>query len=229
MIGGMRMAVCVLAASCGRIGFGFEPSALDASDAPADAAPCGPIAEMSDNFDAGTIAAKWAMQLSPGLTITETGGDLEMTLVTASGNNYANLYSSIPYDLGTCTAAITIVEVPRVTAGSDAAFCLTVAAVMPQQLCFDISNGMLSSHFKNGIVTTYISQPFDAVNQAHLRLHQVSPNVIWETSSDGITWNAFDARPPPLDLTQIRVELFAGTALAITNPGIARFDNLIVQ
>jgi hypothetical protein len=229
--------VVLVAAGCGRVGFDPRGGAsLDATGdgvtdgVTIDAPPCGPMVVMSDNFDAGTIDnSKWNQIVNAGLTVTETAGDLQMTLISANGFNYVTFPAVTAYPLGTCTARITIVEAPRAVAGAECAFCLTNAGTTPSQLCFDISGGIIASYFKMGTVTDYITQTFDPVAHSHLRFRQDATNVIWETSSDGATWNLFDARPPPIDMSQIHVEMFAGTFMNVANPGQARYDDLIIE
>jgi len=185
---------------------------------------------MDDNFDDGVIdPAKWTAAVNTGLTITETAGDLQITLTTAGGFNYVTYSAVTAYPLGTCTARITIVEAPRATPGAECAFCLANLGATPAQLCFDISGGMLASYFKMGTVTDYVTATFDPVAHSHLRFRQDATNVIWETSSDGVAWTLFDARPPPIDLSQVNVELFAGTFMNVTNPGQARYDDLNIE
>jgi hypothetical protein len=227
--------VLLVAAGCGRFGFEQIPrdtgAGGDVTDGSIiDALPCGPLVALSDNFDDGFIdTTKWTPIVNNGLTVTETAGDLQITLIAAGGFNYVTFPSVTTYPLGTCTARITIVETPRAAAGAECAFCLAHLATPVGQLCFDISGGVMSSYLKMGTVTNYVSQTFDPVAHSHLRFRQDATNVIWETSSDGNTWVVFDARPPPIDLTQINVEMFAGTFMNVANPGQARYDDLVIE
>jgi hypothetical protein len=112
--------------------------------------------------------------------------------------------------------------------GAEALFCLT--QMTPQvQLCFDISNGGLNTYLNPGTAMLLKQTTFDPVGEAHMRFRQSGGDVIWETSSDGASWSLFDQRPSPIDLTQIRIDLGGGTFMNLPSPGVARFDDLIVE
>jgi hypothetical protein len=222
-----RAALAALVtAGCGRIG--FTPLGDDAAGGDALAS-CGAIADMTDNFDAAAVSyTRWSTSSNGGVTVAQTAGTAQITLATGTGTRYGAFNGAQFYDLGTCMAAVTIVETPRVVSGAEAEFCL-VQKTPNALLCFDIANGGLNSLYNPGTAMLYKNATFDAVADAHLRLRQNAGTVIWETSSDGSSWQFFDSQPSPIDLTQVTIALSAGTFMSVTSPGAARFDDLVVE
>lgn len=68
--------------------------------------------------------------------------------------------------------------------------------------------------------------PFDKANDQWFQFrHNIADNTIhFEKSKDGINWNEVWVRPVAFDITEVNVEIYAGTFLPVENPGIVKFS-----
>jgi hypothetical protein len=69
---------------------------------------------------------------------------------------------------------------------------------------------------------------YDPAAHRWLRIREQLGTLFYEYSADGCDWKLLAGVPTPFDVTTMKVELAAGTYLAVAAPGTAVFDNLNV-
>src|SRR6185436_11988945 len=64
-------------------------------------------------------------------------------------------------------------------------------------------------------------------NYHHLRIRHdpLANRILWEASTNRIEWTTLYSNSPAFPLTNVQVELFAGTYTPTASPGVAVFDN----
>lgn len=96
---------------------------------------------------------------------------------------------------------------------------------------FDERNGVLELQSSFNGVRSLTTIPYDSRLHRFWRLRHdgTTGMMIWETSSDGLTWVVRHAVTAELSVAALYVELSAGTQLPIQTPGKAVFDTFQVE
>jgi len=72
--------------------------------------------------------------------------------------------------------------------------------------------------------------PYVAANDRFLRIRNANDMMLWETSPDRSTWTTRRMTSVLVKLTNLQLQVFAGTfQLETVPPGEARFDNVAIE
>ncbi|HET7461176.1 MAG TPA: vanadium-dependent haloperoxidase [Longimicrobium sp.] len=185
-----------------------------------------------DNFnDDSTDTGKWSTDA--GGLAREVNGRLEIRPISGYAS-YGWYVSNGLFDLPGSEARVELVRPLRAAASSEA-----YLRVMNSgndnvfiTICHDgnaegvqyVEAGQRAS----GVLTRLARQPYDPARHRWLRIREAQGIVYWETSPDGDAWEALAGRPTTVPLTNVRIDVGAGTWAAIPSPGVAIFDNVNV-
>jgi hypothetical protein len=235
-----RALVCLLvAAGCGRFGFGSTSSAdatstdtgsdsLPAGDASlVDARPCGGTTHtLTDNFDDSTRnVALWGNAYADIQTSwAETGGRLVITLGPNSANDWAGYISTTGYQLANDRV---FVEVPQVSAsGTNTVLVLFTTLAFTAGPSIEYEVGRLEFRKRvNDVIIDLADIAYDPVEHRWWQIRESNGRTYWELSRDGVNWLTWYQEPSAAS-TSAFVTLVAGTNAAQVAPGTAIFDNL---
>lgn len=179
------------------------------------------IQTLTDNFEDGTVdTSKWTPTVGSGHTVTETNGQLVMTLPGGGGSS---MVASGTYDL--TRSSMTIEMAQLVTASAD----------NQQKMYLSNSNCTIGFSFTGSVLTfTETISPStdnstttarDAANQRWVRLREALGTVYWETSPDRSTWTiGHSASTSSLSVTSMQAYISATASSAASTSAI--FDNL---
>ena len=230
----MRVVACLLLVGCGRIGFGIASDPGAGGDAAhpgdgvgdpqgaGDAGPCTSLSQLTYNFD-GSADALWMPYQDPGLTVTETGNHLVITLAS-NMTGTAGYFSSCTYDLHGQRVFVTSPVVPRLGTRTDMYF-----AVGSQADAFgvNVTSGSTEAYRINGAnYMRFASVPYDATQHKVWQVREAGGTVFWEVSPDGTSFTTLFSGPPPIDISAVQLLLFADALTPISNPGSAEFAKL---
>ncbi len=219
----------VLAAGCGRIGFGAsDRSAGDAAGDDAASldtpAACAPV--FADDFEDGSFAPLWLISGDPEVTPVEAAGVVKIELAP-NVEAYGNVESACSYDMRDRELSIEIRATPN---GVSAELFLQIQIDGDTRLGIDVFNATLQPYHRIAAVYTPLaSLTFDPVDHRFWRLIESAGTMRWETSSDRVSWIVRAMEPTPFDLSSVGVGVFAGTFNMVANPGAAVIDNLDVR
>jgi hypothetical protein len=227
----MRGALCVvLLAGCGRLGFerapldGWRDAASD-GDKTVDAA----SACLTEDFSAALLdPLTWATYENVPTSLSTTSGELVLQLGTVSTPAYAGILSRTGDHTGT-TLDLEITEAPIKFPGAEAALKLRTAS--NDFYLLHITNGRLAWEQQLlGVSVDSGFVAFDLILQRHWRMqHDASLNLVrFLTSPDGVGWTLLRETMVVVPVTNVLVEVNAGTYASIASPGRARFDNLVI-
>ncbi len=226
----------VALAACGRLHFDplSDAASLDAAPRRDAESVCqaeesvGPDTESFDGFVDGPLQA-----VQNGATVRFTGGEMNVTVISAPGSNYAGIVSS---NLENFTKRRISIEVPQ-------AIAQTNSAVAECDFGFQsgadyISILAINSQLKvtqrlGGIFSVLNAISFDAVAQRFWQFRATPSFVIWSYSADRLTWTELARSDLSDPMVRALVEasvlnIGGGTARFGAGPfDDLRFDNLV--
>ena len=208
-------------------------------DAPASAptAPAGGfLTLLADDFNDNTRdASKWTLgalfaQIDSGaaafdsaISVLEQNGRIEIQpRVNTAGDHYSGYLSAASYDFSNSTAAIGVVQ----TANGDSDTYLAVSKDARNFLAMIVEGGVLyTDRVANG-ERHVSSHAYSSTQARYWRIRHSLPNTVsYDISADAVTWQTLRSEAIGFDATNVRVEFGAGTAIKMTSPGLAIFDN----
>lgn len=224
----VRVAVLVLLAACGRIGFDDAVRASDGSiDTDDGPAACGaPV--FADDFEDGSFAPQWTVRNEPQVLVIESNGVATMSLGANAGDAYGDLVSACRYDMRDREFSIEILDIPN---GANAELFLEIAIDADNRLGFDVfQNDRLQPYQRIGGVFMAVGEvTFDPIAHRFWRLIETAGTMRWETSSNRSTWTMRGMAATPFDLSSVTVGIHAGTFANVAAPGAAVVDNVDVR
>ena len=179
-----------------------------------------------DNFnDNSENTVLWPSSYNASFaTRAETGGEVVITLTTATpGSNYSG-YKSGLVSLNNSYAQI---EIPTMVSTTTNAQCFL-------KLSIDGSNALQivkeagTLYFQKVVATTTTSVGSVAYNAStHLwwRIREANGTTYWDTSTDGDAWTNGASAANPIAVDGLLPEFGAGTYQSEVLPGTAHFDN----
>jgi hypothetical protein len=215
---------CVLSGDGGLVVDGQVPDGALAM------AGCGGTRLLRDDFDDGVMGLDWGRSYQEGaVTTSETGGKLVITLASgAAGSTYGGLVSSRFYNLVGDEVAVRVTDM--VDTSTDAEAYLEVREPGGNLVRILQRHGDL--HFQKRVAGTYASLAtikFNALLHDFWRIREDRGDLFWETSGNGENFVVRAQAPAPFEVTTVEVQLGAGTASSIPNPGSVGFDELNVR
>ncbi|MFL6255973.1 MAG: Ig-like domain-containing protein, partial [Pyrinomonadaceae bacterium] len=190
---------------------------------------------LADDFNDNAMdAAKWVLRtLGSGVTAAEQNQRLEITPVAnAVGSNYNGYRTAAAYDLTGARASVEVVQATGGTGGAETGFNFNDSAGNSAR--FVVANGALFCQYKvaGQSANTTVSAPgYSPLQHRRWRLRhdQAADTLNWETSPDGASWATLGSVARPFPLTALQVTLTAGTWYEQASPGMAIFDNFLLE
>lgn len=178
-----------------------------------------------DNFnDNSRDVAKWGNSSQGVATYSETGGEV---VITPGTNNpgYANYGSTNGYDL---TDAYIVVKVTQmVNNGGTQAFIRCDkdgAGTDILEMLFE-DGSLYFRHWIAGSPTNLASVTFNITTHKWWRIRNFQGQILWETSPDGVTWTVQYREDNPFVITNVYLQIAAGTYNNQASPGAVHYDN----
>ncbi|MBA3393099.1 MAG: hypothetical protein H0T89_10665 [Deltaproteobacteria bacterium] len=224
----MWRTLLLFGVACGRIGYDERPpddglTGVDGTDGPVDvpgASACGMTVHLSDTFDDGVAAPNFLPNAMPGMTVSETGGDLVVQFApTVAAGNYAYYRSAVAYPMDGFCVTVETVEAPA----NGGALYLKLRTAQLEVEMFGHSGVLETRTRQSNTVVTRDMFVLDLSVQRYWRLHQVGTSTFWETSPDGVTYLQHTRLDGFFTANMAQLELGAGAVTAVTNGGTARF------
>jgi hypothetical protein len=175
--------------------------------------------------------------------VSERGSALELVpLANSGGFRYNGYVLNKPYNLTGRRASIEVVRTANPGATSEMIFSVSANGTNHYRLV--IQNGVIradetldsappfgpaqQAQTSNSWVPI---APFNAVTHRYLSVRHApgTDDIVWEASTNRIQWSELRRTRRKMAIQSVRVELFAGTYTAVASPGIAIFDNFILD
>ena len=187
--------------------------------------PCG--VRFTDDFDDPAQDPFWepnSFQADAG-GVSETNGELLVTLASEAGH-YSG-YLSDDIELTNTAATVRVVEIPNPATSAQAFFKYEFP--YPDSASLHVEGGTIRARLDtSGSVRDLAEIPFEAASHRFFRLRHEAGTLDWQLSADGLEWTTL-ASEPGLNLSTGRVGIVGGTFEATSNPGVARFDDLVID
>ena len=187
-------------------------------DAPPPAPVCGSLWLLTDTFDNTNPRPEFYAWTETGTTVTETGGQLVVTVAGGDGTGFGGYTSNYFYDLteGGLEAKIGAVGGRNTV--------IEVRNLQDQAAQVSWENGKISARVF-GVASPGIRREiaYDPA-QVYWRIRVSAGVMYWETSANRTTWNLLHSEAAPFDVQHVRGSLLAGGAA--TAPSTARFDEV---
>lgn len=196
-----------------------------------------PSVSFRDDFgDTTRDATKWRLGtlVTPGsshdtnVTAVEAGGRLVVTPRSGQNGRRYNGYLSVA--TWSATNARISVEVTQVTQGA-AETMFSASHDADNRVRFVAQAGQLLFQSRVAAQDTAVSIVYDAEDHRFwsLRHDPVADEIVFETSEDGRAWVRRRVIARGFPVTALTIELGAGTGASVATPGVARFDNFLME
>jgi hypothetical protein len=185
---------------------------------------CGKLTLLRDDFSSNGVSGyPWEMFNDADVMVTQTGGELVLTLIGGGGVNEYGGYKSVAYyDLRDSEIQAKVDAV----GGHDT--ILEIRNEQDQKVQMVVEDGDLTPAILNapagGALPTI---PYDAVAMAYWRLRESTGHMYWEYSADRTSWQLLYDQTDPFDVGFVQGVVAAGAPLASTTT--ARFADVNVQ
>ena len=194
-----------------------------------------PMPALRDTFDDTFRSSEWRNSHgSANISATEVDGQLVMTLAPGlSGDR--QYVSSQAYDL---TGSDFIVEVPEISGvpsttfvelqGDDALIAINLVAATDMDTNADVFTVNVTVDPSDGDpIPVVVDEPYDPAAYRWLRIEEAAGELIFHSSTDGITWTSFGKRSPnTIPVTDLRAAIGVRSSGASPSPGRSVFDNV---
>ena len=189
-----------------------------------------PLFPLSDNFNDNARAAKWNTSATPGVTVVEQNGQLQIT-PPDSTTGYDGFYGVSNVDLTDARASVEVVQTANGGAyGIETTYQFSDPATGNYML-FDVGGGnFLMQDRTNGVVSrTLLSYNATQHRFWRFRHNRAADTLNYETSPDGVNWTTLRTVARPFSITNLQAYLYAGKYTATTPTATAIFDNLRIE
>ncbi|HEX8275241.1 MAG TPA: vanadium-dependent haloperoxidase [Longimicrobiaceae bacterium] len=179
---------------------------------------------LTDTFsDNARDTAKWFQYGS----VQEVNQRLEIRPPSSLASSYAGYSSVNRYDLTGSEVVVELVRTLRPADGAETYIGLENSA--GDALIFKVQEGVFYGSYRaaGASSSTHVRDlAYDPFAHRWMRIREQLGVLYWEYSADGCAWSLLGSAPVPFDVTTVKVDLTAGTYLAVASPGTAIFDNL---
>lgn len=185
-----------------------------------------PIAALRDDFEDNSTGSAWNATTAGNATVAETGGQLRITLPSSTAGSHSGAYTSKSlYDLTSGQFVINIQTMVATGVVADAILQIYNANAS-NRLLWRQSNGTLKAQtIIAGVTTDRFSATWNATNHKYLRIRHSGSNVLWDSSTDGVTWTNRATLATPFDITALYVQISAACG-NVASPGSFRLDDI---
>ncbi|QQR90061.1 MAG: hypothetical protein IPJ88_18250 [Myxococcales bacterium] len=188
------------------------------------------VVDVIDDFEDNAADPFWSVYEATTDMIAETDGMLEIQLqASAASLTYAGYISSTGYPLSNSSAYVEVIRMGGTTTSAQTYFNLTSAGNIGVSLVQ--AGSQLRFRKINGSLQEVVSSTsYSGSTHRFWRIRESAGTVYTETSPDAALWTelgSVDTSEAFLNgITDIRIEMGAGTYQSVIDPGIAQFDNL---
>lgn len=197
----------------------------------------GPPVSLRDEFDDGAPdATRWRLGTlktpqtvwDKQVTVLEREGRLEVTPLAQKETSHYNGYLSAA--AWGAHGARASVEVAQATKGA-AETIFTLALDAGNWFRFVAQSGRLYFQFRVGGAESSSDIAYDPAQHRwwSIRHDATGDEVTFETSADGLVWTRRRVVPRQFPLNALTVELGAGSSASVDDPGVAVFDNFVLE
>jgi hypothetical protein len=146
-----------------------------------------PIARLADDFEGGTLDAKWLPDIGGGCGTTQAGGNL-LLYVDQGVASWCEISAASLYDMTRGAFSFEVVTFPEAT--SQSAVTVYLGPDAEDFASFTIDNGELRiERTDEGLYSDLVATSFDPVDHRFLRMSIDGDYAVFEASSDGSAWN----------------------------------------
>jgi hypothetical protein len=195
-----------------------------------------PGAPFTDDFNDNTRSPNWVLGMiaasgnyDPSVMVTEANQQLEIRpRINSAGNAYNGYLSASSFNFTGLQAKIRLVQAPN---GTHAEAVLTVGIDGGNRYIIGLRGGEVNFTSVINGAWSEISQSYDPSVYKYLRIrHSTSDDLInFETSADGLLWTLRRSVPRTIGITNVRVDLVAGSNGPVPSPGVAIFDDFRLE
>lgn len=176
-----------------------------------------------DNFDDNSLdTGKWTATTVTGSTLSETGGEIAITLPASPNTGYSFIESSA-LDLTSSSAYVQMTTRPAATSGTEQAIQLRLDS--SNYLGFRLYPTQLEMSYVVGGSSFATTISRDDRTHVWFRIREFNGFVYWETSGDKSSWTLQRRELAQFNISLVKVRLHAGTWQTVASPGTASFDN----
>ncbi|HWW60992.1 MAG TPA: hypothetical protein VN181_06470, partial [Thermoanaerobaculia bacterium] len=181
------------------------------------------VTGIPDRWSVGVLATP-PETFDPNIAVESKGGVLTIApLPHETGIRFSGYVSQATFNLRT---SIITVELRHPAAGATTIVAAAIDAA--NWVGFRIENGQLSmeSHAAGRIA---LRKAASATRFLRLRMSNVAPVVVWETSTDGTSWTPGYVETASINITALKIALSAGTTTSVRTAGAATFARVSVE
>jgi hypothetical protein len=182
------------------------------------------MSTLTDSFNDNTLDT--SVFGSFGTTVAETNQELEFQMAIAYAN-YLGVFTINRYNLTGDACIVKLVSAGNQALTSNQAL-FQLELDTNNQLYFLVETNLLKAVKKvAGSVTDVTgSIAYSATNHKYLRISESGGTITWSYSSDGKTWTTFTTLANPFAVTELQVNLLAGTYASEASASTVIFDEL---
>lgn len=193
----------------------------------------------SDNFDDDRRDYdKWTLAQLPSasngldqaVTVSESNQRLSINpLSNTAGFHYNGYASTHTYNFNNKQISLEIIQIPNISSTSE--FLMMISRETGDNyFAFNIQTGLLRADKKvaGQAVQNFALGAYSPSTHRYLRIRNSSSLILWEASSDGISWNTLRTETAGINFAAMRVYLLAGTYQSTNAPGQVIVDNFNV-
>ena len=184
------------------------------------------ISTLKDNFNDNSLSALWTDESTGGGVVAETGGRLTFTPAT-DAENYPTVYSATTYDLTGAAFVLRLVSYLNAGTNREAVFLLFPSASNRLYWYISSSGNIQCRKTLSGVDSSEdYSTTYVAATHAWLRIRELDGDILWDSSTNGITWTNRALLAAPFAITAVTVAVWCGVYTAIADPGTMIVDNV---
>lgn len=183
------------------------------------------IATLTENFSGGSIdSSKWGVFTNGGTSSQSTGQLVISPLSNSPG--YEGYYSQLSYDLTNSEIYVANIQGLSTDLGSESLLSLQAGSSANAIIIVSTSSGY-TLRLRTSSTNSDISfTPRDDITNRWWRIREKYGYIYWDTSPDCINWTNRRVATPTFAITDLNVNINAGTWQNVATPGQAIFDTV---
>lgn len=184
---------------------------------------------LTDNFNDNSIGnTSWAKFEGGSATVTEQNAQLEIALpAVASSSTDGDLTSNKPYDLTASYAFLRVIQILNSATSADAELRIYTDSSNWFRFVYEAGTLYLQRRIAAS-TTTVTSFAFNSTTHAWWRIRESAGDILWDTSTDGVTWTNRATYTYGISILYMRVFIGGTCFQAEALPGNFFVDNFNV-
>jgi hypothetical protein len=168
--------------------------------------------------------------LDAAVTVVETGGATVITPINSSGSHYNGLESVKTFNLSNgAFAACSMVPSGATQDNNEGRFALFLDTSNYLSFAAFGTTPVLSMRIRTAGVNDATTITYNATTHKYWRFLRSGSDVLFQTSSDNVSWTTRRTVTPSFSLASFKVCLFAGTFAAVASPITYTFDDVLTN